>query len=181
MTSIAKTVLALALVAAGALLWAFISRWYTRLRFRHRMKRGARGEERARVALERRGFTIIEEQPELMATMWLDGDEKRYTVRVDYLVARDGARGIVEVKTGKKATDPLYAPTRRQIFEYAHLYDVEKIWFMNGDTLELTEICFEPGTGAMMTGRRLWWLWFMRALLALTFMAGVLYLFSRIQ
>ena len=134
---------ALAIAAVlGGLAWRAVTRawrkWKTQRRFRH----GARGEEKARAALRRRGFEILEEQARRFPLMYVGGKEESFEVRADYLVRRKGRRAVVEVKTGTRAPDPTYRNTRRQLLEYARCYDVDDIHLYDADSDTLREIRF---------------------------------------
>jgi hypothetical protein len=90
---------------------------------RRRMARARAGEGYAEALLLARGLRVVEAQPTRSATVEVDGALATYTVRADYLVADwRGRRYVAEVKTGARAPDPLHAPTRRQLLEYARAY-----------------------------------------------------------
>lgn len=116
-------------------------RWRTRRRFR----RGIQGEQRALVQLEHLGFTILEDQASRQIEMEVDGVKLPVNVRVDYLVERRGRRGVVEVKTGKVATDPTSTATRRQLLEYSLAYDVDEVFLYDAEARRLQEIRFPWG------------------------------------
>ena len=105
-------------------------------------KQGAKGEKKAYHFLKKHGFTIIEEQPERNAVLYVDGKALEYRIRADFMVERNGVYSIVEVKTGRKATNPASSHTRRQLFEYSHLYHVDQLLFFNAETGKLNEITF---------------------------------------
>ena len=74
--------------------------------------------------------------------MVIDGKGFEYEVRVDFLVKIGEKTGIVEVKTGTIAANPLSIPTRRQLFEYYHVFCVDVLYFFNAGKRELQEITF---------------------------------------
>ncbi len=74
--------------------------------------------------------------------MRVDGREVGYDLCVDFLVVRDGERAIVEVKTGN-AAQPSSPATRRQIFEYAAAFDVDRAYMFDGDRSTLHEVSFQ--------------------------------------
>lgn len=80
-----------------------------------------RGERAAEQLLEAHGYEIVDRQATIEGRMWVDGAPAAFTVRVDLLVRRAGQDFVAEVKTGDRAPDPLYPPTRRQLLEYAVL------------------------------------------------------------
>ncbi len=144
------TLLLFTLVVAllGGVAGSTLLGWFRTKRVQRRFSQGRKGEKRAREELLRLGFVIVEEQPRVEAVLVIDGEEHPYTVRGDFLVERGGERALVEVKTGSTATDPLYAPTRRQLREYDALFHVKTLYLLNGKTLTLQRITFpEHGNG----------------------------------
>jgi hypothetical protein len=88
-----------------------------------RAHRALAGEEDAEALLEADGFTIIDRQVSCLWWITVDGEEEEVELRADLLVERDGERFIAEVKTGSKAPDPAFPPTRRQLLEYRLAFD----------------------------------------------------------
>lgn len=158
-------------LVVGTLLGGVLRGWLTNHKRALRFRKGREGEARARAELLRRGFTIVAEQPRLEGYMSIDGERRVFTVRADFLVKRGGERAIVEVKTGKKAPDPAYPATRRQLFEYAHLFGVDALFLLDGEKLTLVRVEFDapsPGSrhlsplfwiaGGVSVALLLWWL-----------------------
>ena len=78
--------------------------------------------------------------------IWLDGEAQDFEVRIDLLVQRDDQVFVAEVKTGVLAPDPAYPPTRRQLREYAGLFDDCGLLLVDVEAGTVTEVCFEaPG------------------------------------
>ena len=141
----------------GAAAFYFARRWIVRWSLRRRFRRGIEGEARAKRFLEGRGFRILAEQPELEASMKVDGRVMGYRVRADFLVKKGRRRAVVEVKTGARAVDPASPRTRRQIHEYARLYDVDDVYLFDAEEGVLRRIEL-PGERAGGGPRWLWWL-----------------------
>jgi hypothetical protein len=99
------------------------------------------GERNARRWLETNGFSVREEQSTLHARMMVDGVISEFDVCADYVVERNGRRGIVEVKTGD-AAHPTARSTRRQIFEYAALFDAD-VYVLDANRQRLHAVTFE--------------------------------------
>lgn len=135
--------LLLAGLITGAIFYRTISRQWRSFIMRRRFKHGARGEVDAKKYLQKHGYKIIAEQKILSPRMWIDGKETSYSIKADYLVEKKGRRGLVEVKTGKKAVDPASSDTRRQVFEYYHQYDVDDFFLFDVDSGDIMEIRFE--------------------------------------
>lgn len=115
--------------------------WRARL-LKKRFDRGRRGEQQARHFLCEAGFEILAEQAEEIGYMYVDDEEVTYKVRADFLVQRAGKTAIVEVKTGRKAVKPSNRDTRRQLFEYARLYEVDSLYFFDAEKMSLKKIVF---------------------------------------
>ncbi len=103
------------------------------------MRHARHSERSARAWLEANGFRILEEQATRTAELIVNGTAQPFIVRADYLVARDGVRAVVEVKTGAVA-DPANRATRRQVLEYAWVYDVDAVYLFDADDERLIEI-----------------------------------------
>ena len=107
-----------------------------------RQRRAQQGEADAERLLERTGYTIDEVQPDRPWSVLVDGEEIEVFVRADFLVSQDGYRYVAEVKTGDKAPDPTYPPTRRQLLEYSLAYDVDGVLLIDMEEEEILEIEF---------------------------------------
>ena len=119
-------------IAFGAVIGWRLVRWRQQRRLARSRKQGRLGEARAQQWLRRNGFTIVEEQAERSAILVLGNREVPFTVRADFLVRRRGQTAVVEVKTGLAASIETSA-TRRQLLEYAALYDVDEIFLFDAD------------------------------------------------
>ncbi|MGH7655714.1 MAG: hypothetical protein ACREN6_13730 [Gemmatimonadaceae bacterium] len=153
----ALVAIAIALVLGG---WAALRarRWLDRWRRLRRAHRAETGENRALVWLRKNGFKILGEQETLRCKMRVDGETVEYDVCVDFLVERGGERAIVEVKTGGAAR-PTKPDTRRQIFEYAAAYGVDRAYMFDGDRGRLHEVEFlvAPRGRPALAGRFIGW------------------------
>ena len=130
------------LLITGAIIWQLCVSLIRYFSLRLRFGKGKKGEHIAKKFLKRHGFTIISEQASEVSKIIIDGKEYKYEVRVDFLVKKGKKTGIVEVKTGKIAANPLFMQTRRQLFEYYHIFKVDILYFFNADKRELLEITF---------------------------------------
>lgn len=150
------------LVAAAAIGLALGLALAGRARERRRRRAAAHGrrmEARAPAALARRGYRIIERHPALTIVWRVDGEPRELTLEADLLVARDGRRYVVEVKTGG-ATQVERRDTRRQLLEYAAYYRADGVLLYDADDDTLHAVDFPLARPA----RRL--LWFALGLLA---------------
>jgi hypothetical protein len=139
----------LALVAAVAVTVALLQAlglWARRLLRRRklsiRMERAVRGEERAGTWLRDLGYEVLGAQVVAEHPVRVDGRTVTITLRADYLVARDGTRYVVEVKTGALAPRIETSATRRQILEYRIAFDVDGVLLVDGETGRVHEVSF---------------------------------------
>ncbi len=107
-----------------------------------RQRRARQGEADAERLLQREGYTIEEVQPGCPWCVAIDGEEFEVTVRADFLVSQGGYRYVAEVKTGEKAPDPAYPPTRRQLLEYALAYDADGVLLVDVEAGEILDVEF---------------------------------------
>ena len=68
--------------------------------------------------------------------------KKKVELRADLLVERDGMRFIAEVKTGERAPDPSFPPTRRQLLEYRLAFDPYGVLLVDVEAGEIFEVDF---------------------------------------
>jgi hypothetical protein len=145
-----------ALLVLGAWLGSLVRRFLVRRQLARRWRHARHGERKARDWLERRGFTVLDEQVTQPSYLIVNGEESAFTVRADYLVERNGVRAVVEVKTGDVA-DPSSRGTRRQILEYAWVYGVSEVYLFNADTEQLHRIQLPAMARGVAHVRRIAW------------------------
>jgi len=144
MNTVLLTLLAAAAVVIAALLLAL-------RRSDHRIRRGnlarqrvARsGEARAEALVLRAGFEILERQPHVPWTMWVDGEPVDVAARPDLLLSRDGRTYVADVKTGALAPDPTRPQTRRQLLEYQRVLSPDGLLLIDVDAGRIVEVAFE--------------------------------------
>ncbi len=103
------------------------------------------GEVKAKNVLECAGYKIIGSQVQENVVMYIDGEAHESFVRADYLVQKKRKRYVVEVKTGNQA-DMKKPNVRRQLFEYANLFQVDGILFIDMNLEKIYTIDFENQT-----------------------------------
>jgi hypothetical protein len=136
---VAAIAVAVAVIQALALL---LRRWSQSRRMSLRMARAVRGEQRAPALLEARGFAVLGAQVVVDHTVRIDDRLVAVPLRADYLAERDGARYVVEVKTGALATRIETSATRRQVLEYRIAFDVDGVVLVDADAGHVHEITF---------------------------------------
>jgi hypothetical protein len=99
---------------------SMLKRW----RMQRRFARGRVAESEAALLLVKQGFEILQDQCNRECRLDVNGEILTYNVRVDFIVkAGNGDLYAAEVKSGKKAPNPLYSATRRQLLEYQNVYN----------------------------------------------------------
>ena len=93
--------------------------WWKNFLFMLLRKRGKKGEITALKLLEKKGYRVLDEQIKLCGYFFINDKLKKFDLRPDLLVEKDGVRYIAEVKTGE-AADPANVQTRRQLHEYSY-------------------------------------------------------------
>lgn len=126
----------------GALLALVLARTWRRLVLRRRFRRAREGEREAEQLLERAGYRILDAQVRQRGEVIVDGEPVAYEVRADLLATRRGRTYVVEVKTGTRAPKPSSAATRRQLREYADVYEVDGLLLADMTTGRLHAIEF---------------------------------------
>ena len=135
-------ILVLAFIGGGVLALR-LRGWLNRATSQKRFLRGRAGEREAAELLRQEGYEVVDEQASREANMWVDGRRLAVRVRADYLVQRNGKQYVVEVKTGKTATDPASTSTRRQLLEYERVYDADGLLLADMEQKRLRRIWFE--------------------------------------
>lgn len=160
-------------LAAGGGVWWWVSRWWRRRVLRGRRDRGRRGEREAVGVLTDAGYRIVEGQASREVTLEVDGASRRYNLRPDFLVQRGDRRYVAEVKTGKKAPDPMYTHTRRQLLEYEVCFPDHGLLLVDMEARQVHEVSWsEVDAGAGHRARRRAWGAWLILLLAVAFGLG---------
>jgi hypothetical protein len=133
--------LAVALALTQALLRAG-ARWLRRRRMSLRMERAVRGEQRAPGWLEARGYRVLGAQVSVEHPVRVDDRVVVVALRADYLAEKDGARFVVEVKTGALAPRLETSATRRQMLEYRIAFDVDGVVLVDAEQGTVHEVTF---------------------------------------
>lgn len=100
------------------------------------------GEADAEALLEEAGYEILEVQAPGSWGMEVDGEPVEVAVRADFLVSRDGATYVAEVKTGRLAPDPRHPATRRQLLEYAFAFQPDGLLLIDVEEGAIIEVRF---------------------------------------
>jgi Holliday junction resolvase-like predicted endonuclease len=135
----------LALAAVFAFRLLLLPRWraWRQVRAsRARARRAARGERDAERLLERQGYRIEARQLPTEYRLVVGGEVETVRLKVDLIVRRGGRRFLAEVKTGQRAPRIDHAETRRQLLEYATIYEVDGVLLVDMEAGEVREVFF---------------------------------------
>ncbi len=128
-------------------LGAYLYRKFTNIILRRKLKirfdHARQGEKSAHQILKEQGYDLEESQKGSKLPMWVNGKQFLYLVRPDAFATKEGKRYLVEIKTGKVATDPKHSATRRQLLEYYHGFDVEGVLLVDAEVQRVHDICFK--------------------------------------
>lgn len=113
-----------------------------------RSTRAVAGEREAAALLRASGYTIVKRQIATEYPVELDGETYEMGLRADYLVSRDGAFYIAEVKTGEYAPRIDTAATRRQLLEYEVAFAVDGVLLVDADAGCIHTVTFPTLTRA---------------------------------
>jgi hypothetical protein len=132
----------IALVVVGIVLGMLLARFLRGRRSRARNRIAGEGEADAETILAREGYRVLERQATAAWSMLVDGVEVPIVIRVDLLVSRRGRRYVAEVNTGERAPDPRHPPTRRQLLEYALVFDAREVLLVDVPAGDVRAIAF---------------------------------------
>lgn len=145
-------VVAVAIALTQALVHA-VKRGLKGRRMALRMQRAVRGEARAPAWLEEHGYTVVGAQVVVDHPVRVDDRVVTVALRADYLAEKDGARFVVEVKTGALAPRIETSATRRQMLEYRIAFDVDGVVLVDAETGNVHEVTF-PALDRLANARR---------------------------
>ena len=146
-TFVVKSILfalgSIALCFFGAYLYQKLTNLLLRRKLKKRFDHARHGEKSAHQILKEQGYDLEESQKGAKLPMWVNGKQFLYLVRPDAFAIKEGKRYLVEIKTGKVATDPKHSATRRQLLEYYHGFDVEGVLLVDAEVQRVHDICFK--------------------------------------
>ena len=116
--------------------------WWKNFLFMLSRKRGKKGEMTAIKLLEKKGFKILNEQINLNGYFFINGSLKKFDLRPDLLVEKNGVEYIAEIKTGEVA-DPSNINTRRQLHEYSYYGNQDVVLLVDPFKKSIKELSFK--------------------------------------
>ena len=136
--------LSLALAIALLFIWLGwkIRLWWKNFLFMLLRRKGKKGEKASMKLLEKNGYKILEEQIKLEGFLLVDEALRKFELRPDLLVEKDGIRYIAEIKTGEVA-NPSNRNTRRQLHEYSYYSGHDVILLVDPTKKSIKKISFK--------------------------------------
>lgn len=134
----------LSMLLSAAIAWLvlqWVKQWQ-RLRRVRRAARASRAERAAASVLEAHGYAIVGHQVRQRWSLLADERELSFDLVADYLVESEGVRWVAEVKTGERALDLRYGPTRRQMLEYRQAFGVEGVLLVDAEAESVRSVRF---------------------------------------
>jgi hypothetical protein len=119
--------LAACALALGLVLGVFLVRLGVRRRVARSRRMGRAGGRAALRLLARSGFKLIETEVGATGEVVVDGEPREFLVRADALVRRRRKRFVAEFKGGAESASIANRATRRQLLEYASVFDVDGV------------------------------------------------------
>ena len=133
-------------IAIGIVLIKTLRSFWQRIVLFLRFRRGDRAEQWALKKMRKDGYTLVGSQSVGVARVRVNGNWITSRIRIDYIFEKNGKRFGLEVKSGKYATDPASAATRRQLLEYFLVYEIDTLMLADFERKEVIEIYFDiPG------------------------------------
>lgn len=103
----------------GGVITFFLIRFYDRKKVQKKILQGIKLEHEAQHLLKKEGYNIISHHAPLLYTIKQDNIPIPIQLELDYVVSKNGKTFFAEVKSGEHTATIHYAPTRRQMLEYA--------------------------------------------------------------
>ncbi len=142
LSRLSVVVVVAALVVVGLWLGLVISRLLRSASSKRRNSVALDAEHEAEALLEAHGYRVLERQARASFTMQVDGEPVTVLVRADLLVRRKGRTFVAEVKSGQLAPSLAHAPTRRQLLEYALVFDAHEVLLVDVPSRKIQSVCF---------------------------------------
>jgi hypothetical protein len=130
-------------------------------RYRHhrRVRRAARAslaEYEAAGVLDGAGYAVLGRQVRKRWSVVADGEVVYFDLIADYLVEGQGGRFVAEVKTGARALDLRYGPTRRQLLEYRQAFAVVGVLLVDAEAGRVRRVEFREPPFSSRSRSDLW-------------------------
>lgn len=135
------------IIAALAFLALYLLRLvYLQYRLNRKQKRqmrlGKHLEQRAEKFLRKKGFKKIAAQKPHTYALLIDGQKRSIKIIPDFIAYKRGKLCVIEVKSGKYAPSIHNESTRRQLLEYKHALNPDKVYLLDMSKEKIMEITF---------------------------------------
>ncbi len=119
-----------------------IGSWIRSYCARRRMSRGLDMEKKAGAFLRSKGYRVLSYQKQLSYQLLIGDEAVNVTLKLDFVVGKNGMKYVAEVKSGKQAPDIRTPATRRQLLEYSLVAEADGILLVNMETKQISEVLF---------------------------------------
>ena len=138
----------LLMVAVGVWAGLRLTRGVTNRRVARSRALGATGHAHALRLLRRAGYELLEQEVTGEGVVVVDGEPHSFHVRADALVQRRRRLYVAEFKNGPEASRVSTRATRRQLLEYAWVFDVDGVLLVDAEVGLIQDVQFPdlPGT-----------------------------------
>ena len=106
------------------------------------VKRAQQAENEAEALALSLGYTIADRQVRRSYELIVDDAPHNIELRADLLLSREDKLFVAEVKSGERAPDLHHGPTRRQLLEYAYVFDLDEILLFDMEAKQAKRISF---------------------------------------
>lgn len=148
----------IAVLAAASLLGAFVLSRLVRalewLRVARCRRLGRDGERAAEALVAAAGYRVAGRQVTRRFVVLVDGEPREATVRADLLLQKHGRTFVAEVKAGWLVSDPLHAPTRRQLLEYEVAFGARGVLLVDVPRKAVRRVEFPSARGVALRPER---------------------------
>lgn len=133
---------ALLLLAVGFFLGVRLARALLRRRVARTRQVGREGAKRALAFLAYEGWRVLETEVVGRGALAIDGKPRGFVVRADAIVRRGRRTYVAELKGGADVSRITHRETRRQLLEYAAVFDVDGVLLVDGKRRRIHRVTF---------------------------------------
>lgn len=116
--------------------------WLKKRRGLKKMKVGKKMETKAKKVISQAGFKKIRYQENFFYGLKVNDEEVKIACIPDFVAEKNGDKCVIEVKWGASAPKIGNAATRRQLLEYHHAIQPDRLFLLDMNDRSLKEIHF---------------------------------------
>lgn len=116
--------------------------WLRKRKSLKKMKVGKKMESKAKKIISHAGFKKVKYQENFFYHLRVNGDRVKVACIPDFVAEKSGKKCVIEVKWGASAPLISNSATRRQLLEYQHAIQPDKLFLLDMRVKSLKEITF---------------------------------------